>query len=223
MVNVALLITVTDGGGSSGFYEEFRKQKDALEAEKKYSFSEFLNDGGPDGYLKVWEKASGKGFGLYLWMEDDLRLSENALASLLENSEFLRHKAVIAGTVADLSGNSISGGRSRRGDVLSPDNDIPLPCQLYDLSLALVPEYVFSTVRPPSDVLCHGPLEFGYGAKVARAGVGRVVAPGVLARADRSPAVPAWRNASCPMPMRAKSLSVAVCREIIRGMRSIFG
>lgn len=81
----------------------------------------FLNDEGVGGYQKVWEKVLGIGFDFYLWMDSDLRLEEGAFASFFENSFFLRHKAVIAGTVSDLSGNLLSGGRSRHGRLLEPD------------------------------------------------------------------------------------------------------
>lgn len=122
-MNVALLITLTDDGkdGATACLEECQRQTEALTATGGYSFTTFLNDEGVGGYQKVWEKVLGIGFDFYLWMDSDLRLEEGAFASFFENSFFLRHKAVIAGTVSDLSGNLLSGGRSRHGRLLEPD------------------------------------------------------------------------------------------------------
>ena len=102
-MNVALLITLTDDGkdGATACLEECQRQTEALTATGGYSFTTFLNDEGVGGYQKVWEKVLGIGFDFYLWMDSDLRLEEGAFASFFENSFFLRHKAVIAGTVSD--------------------------------------------------------------------------------------------------------------------------
>ena len=159
-MNVALLITLTDDGkdGATACLEECQRQTEALTATGGYSFTTFLNDEGVGGYQKVWEKVLGIGFDFYLWMDSDLRLEEGAFASFFENSFFLRHKAVIAGTVSDLSGNLLSGGRSRHGRLLEPDPVIPVPCHLYDMTLTLVPEYAVRHLENP--LIYSGPIFF---------------------------------------------------------------
>ena len=116
------------------------------------------------------------------------------LECLLENSEFLRHKAVITGTVAHPDKSLLFGGRTRRGRLIEPDPIIPVPCHLFDLSIALVPEYAFSHIENPSDFFRRGLLNYGYGAKLAGAGVARMVAPGVLASTKRDPQIPSWKD-----------------------------
>ena len=224
-MNVALIISLTDGGkdGAATCLEECQRQTEALTATGGYSFTTFLNDEGVSGYQKVWEKALGEGFDFYLWMDSDLMLEEGALASFFENSFFLRHKAVIAGTVSDLSGNLLSGGRSRHGRLLQPDPVIPIPCHLYDLTLALVPDYAVRHLENPSDIFRPSLFDYGCGAKVAKAGVARVIAPGILARTGRMPELPAWKNPDRPAPERFLSLLKACNREFIRVMHSIFG
>lgn len=223
-MNVAVLITLTDDGkdGSATCLEECQRQTEALTATGGYSFTTFLNGGGISGYQKVWEKALGGGFDFYLWMDSDLRLEEGALASFFENSFFLRHKAVIAGTVSDLSGNLLSGGRSRHGRLLEPDPVIPIPCHLYDLTLTLVPEYAVRHLENPSDIFRPSLFDYGYGAKVAKAGVARVIAPGILARTGIEPELPAWKNPDKPTSERIMSLFRACNSEFVRVMHSIF-
>lgn len=195
MPKVAILITVIpENDGCEGCLEECQKQIDAVSSEGRYTFSIFLNSEGPEGYQAVLEKAAAEGNDLFLWMDQDLMLCEGALASLLENSEFLRHKAVITGTVARSDKTLLFGGRTRRGRLIEPDPVIPVPCQLFDMSLALVPGYAFSHMVTISDFFHRGMMDYGYGAKVADAGVSRVIAPGIIARTGRKPEIPVWRD-----------------------------
>jgi len=223
-MNVAVLITLADDGkdGAVTCLEECQRQMEALTATGGYSFTTFLNNGGISGYPMVWEKASRDGFDFYLWMDSDLRLEEGALASFFENSFFLRHKAVIAGTVSDLSGNLLYGGRSRHGRLLEPDPVIPIPCHLYDLALTLVPEYVVRHLENPYDIFRPSLFDYGCGAKVAKAGVARVIAPGILARTGMKPELPAWKNPDKPTSERILSLFRACNSEFVRVMHSIF-
>ena len=223
MYDVALLITVLEGGdGSVACLEECQRQTDAMTATGEYSFSIFMNDRGVAGYRKVWEEAASQRFDFYLWIDSDLLLTEGALASFFENSMFLRHKAVITGTVADLSGNLMYGGRSRHGRLLEPDKVIPVPCHLYDMAFTLVPEYAVRHLEDPSDIFRPSLFDYGYGAKVAKAGVARVIAPDILARTGRKPEPPAWKNPEKAMTERILSLMKACNREFIRVMHSIF-
>lgn len=223
MSEVALLINVRNGGGdSSGCLEECQRQTDALAAGGEYSFSIFINDEGAAGYQKVWDRVSSGNFDFYLWMDADLRLEEGALFSLFENSGFLRHKAVIAGTVSDLSGNLLSGGRSRHGRLLEPDPIIPVPCHLYDMALTFVPEYAVRHIDNPSDIFRPSLLDYGCGKKVAKAGIARVIAPGILARTDRKPEDPVWKNPERTPKERILSLVKGCNRKFIGVMHSIF-
>ncbi len=199
MSKVALLITIQDGDDrGSGCLEECQKQVDAIASEGKYSFSIFLNNEGQDGALSVRDKASKDGADLYIWIDYDLRLREDALGCLLENSEFLRHKAVITASVSGPDRELLFGGRTRRGHLIVPDPVIPVPCHLYDMSLVLVPEYAFSMLESPADFFRRGFLDNGCGSRVAKADVARVVAPGVLASTYRRPDRPDWRNPDLP-------------------------
>lgn len=223
-MNVAIIITLADDGkeGATVCLEECQRQTEALAATEEYSFTTFLNDEGVAGYQKVWERVARHGFDFYLWMDSDLMLEEGAFASFFENSFFLRHKAVIAGTVSDLSGNLLAGGRSRHGRLLEPDSVIPVPCHLYDMTFTLVPEYAVRHLENPSDIFRPSLLDYGYGAKVAKAGIARVIAPGIMARTGRKPDLPAWKNPDKPLVERILSLIRGGNREFVRVMHSIF-
>ena len=195
MPKVAVIISILDGNASfDSCLEECQKQIDAVASEGRYSFSLFLNNEGPEGYQTVWKKAFDEGAELFFWLDHDLMLSEGSLASFLENSEFLRHKAVIAGTVTKPDRSLLFGGRGRRGRLIEPDSTIPVPCHYYDMALVLVPAYAFSRLESPSDFFRKSLLDYGYGTKVAKAGVARVVAPGIMAKTGRRVEVPSWKG-----------------------------
>lgn len=181
-MKIAAIISVTDKDDrASGCLEEVQRQIDSIEAEGKYHFSIFLNSDGRAGFQKVWEKASAEGFDFYLWIDYDLVPREDAIGVLLENSEFLRHKSIITATVCGPDKAPVFGGRNKRGKLLEPDPVIPVPCAFFDMDFALVPGYAFSCLENPSDMFRERQFDHGYGARAAKAGVKRVVAPGVLA------------------------------------------
>ena len=200
MPNVAIIISIMEGdGGSAGCLEECQRQVDAVAAEGKYSFFIILNDAGEEGYVASWEKATKAGADFFLWIDHDLILSEGAVACLLENSVFLRHKAVITGKVSRADKRLVFGGRTRRGRLLEPDPVIPIPCHLFDMAVALVPGYAFSSLENPVDFFRKSLLNYGYGNKTAKAGVARRVAPGVLGVTGRNAEIPAWKNPESTM------------------------
>ena len=212
MPKVAILICITEGDdGSSGCMEECQRQVDSIASEGRYSFSIFLGEEGENGRQAAWEKASASEPDFFLWIDHDLKLSEGALACLLENSEFLRHKAVVTGTVSDNDRNLIFGGRTRRGRLIEPDPVIPVPCQLFDLDLVLVPSVAFSSLENPAYFFRQDLMYYGFGRRLAEAGVPRMVAPGILAVTDRRIDNPSWRDPDITMK-----------EKLVRLARSLF-
>ncbi|MBP5218795.1 MAG: hypothetical protein J6Z47_07610 [Bacteroidales bacterium] len=206
MSTVAIIITIHDGDDrSSGSLEECQKQMEAIAARGKHSFSMFINNEGEAGCPAVWEKALEGKFDFYIWMDYGLRLTEGALEAFFENSGFLRNRAVIAGTVAGDDKSLLFGGRNKRGRLIEPDPTIPVPCYLYDLSLTMVPGSVVSSLDNPSDIIHRRFLDYGCGAKVAKAGIARVIAPGVLALTSRKNDMPVWKNPDKPLGDRILS------------------
>ena len=195
MPQVAIIINILpDEDSSNSCMEECQRQMDSVAAEGKYTFSFSLNDKGEDGLQSSWAKASRDGADFFLWIDHDLSLSEGMISCLLENSEFLRHKAVITGTVARPDGSLLFGGRARRGRLVDPDPTIPIPCLTYDMSVLLVPEYVFARLENPSDFFRRSLISLGFGSRVRKAGVARMVAPGILAVTKRKAEIPAWKD-----------------------------
>lgn len=220
MLKVAIIITAMgEKEKASECMAECQRQTDSLVSEEKYSFSIFMNTQGSIGLESTWSYAAKEKFDFYIFMDSDFSLAENAISTFLENSEFLRHRAIIAGTVSR-GGEIMFGGRTRRGRIVEPDPVIPVPCHLFDIDLVMIPEYAFSVLENPSDLLRMSLLDYGYGKSAAKAGVARVVAPGVLARTSRKIEIPAWKNPEIGLWERIASLNQDVFQRLIRALKA---
>lgn len=208
-------------------------QGDALQSEGKYRVSVYMvDDGSTDGtseavrerYPSVhiikgdgtlfwnqgmrlaWSEAAKEDPSFYLWINDDTLLRDGALASLMETSQFLRHRAIVAGTCEDAQGNLSYGGRTKSGKIVRPDPDIPEPCYTFNGNLVLVPRIVYNSLGNLEPFYHHTFGDYDYGVRAAAKDIIRVVAPGVLATCNRNPGVEKWRDASLPLKVRFRTL-----------------
>jgi len=202
---------------------------DALKAEAKYSFSVYMTDDGstdgvseavsekfPDvhiikgdgslywnrGMIAAWNEAAKEDYDFYLWMNNDTVPVENAFSVLLENSSYLRHRAIVVGTAEDSDGQLSYGGRTRKGRIVRPDPEIPVPCDIFNGNMVLVPSCVYKTLGTMDPKFSHGFGDFDYGIRAVKEGLTAVVAPGILAVCDRNPGIPKWRDSSLALKER---------------------
>ena len=232
-MQVAVLLTVFNRRDKTvACLDEVFRQADALKADEAYSFSLWMvDDGCTDGTAEVvrqrypqvhilrggdlywnqgmrlaWEEASRDNPDFYLWINDDTMLREGALATLMETSEFLRHKAIVVGTAAGADGALSYGGRRKSDKIVEPDATIPVPCWTFNGNLVLVPQAAWKVLGNLDPLYRHSYGDYDYGVRAAKAGVTRVVAPGVLADCPRNPGVEPWRSSAYPLRERYRFL-----------------
>lgn len=191
--------------------EECMRQIDTLAAEGKYSFSiYFMDDASTDGVLEavqeqfpkvissrstshlhingalrsLWSEAAKEKPDFYIWIDSRIVLKDKAILTLLENSTFLSHNAIIAGSVADADGNIIRGGRTKKGKIKEPDPVIPVPTFTFDGNIALIPSSAYDVIGMTSSNRKDFLGDWEYGLKAFRNDVPRVIAPGILATGD---------------------------------------
>lgn len=201
---------------------ECRMQSDSIESEGKYSV-EIVPVLQAQDILSGWDSDPASIPDLCLWLSRPLDLKEGALAALLENSEFLRHKAVIISSVSDKEGNLVYGGRTHRGRIVQPDPVIPVPCRFYDPEMLLVPEYAVRRLNYASDLFKKSFCEYAAGSKVIKAEVSRVVAPGTMATVDTIPSVSVWNDPSSSFLDKSLTLLKQAGSSLIRIIHSIHG
>ncbi|MGN0202812.1 MAG: hypothetical protein ACI399_07920 [Candidatus Cryptobacteroides sp.] len=205
----------------SACVEECRRQCDQLVTREGDSIDIILNEKGSAG-CSLWDSCPENIPDFCLWLGRPVLLKENAVSSLMLNSGFLRHKAIIACTVADQDGKPLYGGRLKRGKLLEPDSTIPVPCHLYDTAMLFVPYDAFARVAIPSDIFTQSFFDYGCGEKPCRAGVPRVLAPGILASTSDAKQIPAMLDPSLSLAKRIEAFIVTVFQEAARAVRSLF-
>ncbi len=154
------------------------------------------------GMCAAWDEAAKTAPDFYLWLNDDTMIMPGAIAVLLENSTYLGHRAIIAGTAQDKEGKLSYGGRTRFGRIVTPDPMIPEACDIFNGNLVLVPDYVYRRLGTLDRVYSHSFGDFDYGVRAAKKGLTAVVAPGILAECGRNGQVPKWRRPEVPLKAR---------------------
>lgn len=191
-------IYLVDDGSSDGTAEAVREKFPQVKLTEG-SGNLFWNQ----GMRLAWDNASHeKDYDFYLWVNDDISMKDNAIASLLENSAFLGGKAIIAGTAEDSAGVLSYGGRTKSLRIIVPDKTIPVPCYCFNGNLVLVPRYAYSILGNLDPSYHHSFGDYDYGVRAAKAGVARVVCPGILCVCDRNPGIPKWRDSSYSLKER---------------------
>ena len=222
MQRLAILITAYNGRDKVlACLAECYRQADRLSAEGRYEVDIWLNDDGStegiseavllrfpkvhlshsDGTLywskglrKVWLEASEEKYDFYLWLDYKMVLHDNAIYTLLDNSSFLGHRAIVVGSIESEDGILCRGGRSRSSRLIEPDPVIPKPCYIFDGRLALAPKFVFDRLGAMDGRYRHKLGDYDYAIRAYKAEINRVVAPGILGVCAREPAVLPWRD-----------------------------
>lgn len=191
-------IYVLDDGSSDG-------TSDAVK-EKYPQVRLFRGDGNlywNRGMMELWQKAAReRDYDFYFWIKCRVHLLEGALASMLENSAFLRHNAIVAGTAVDQDGELSFGGRTRYNRIIAPDPTIPVPCYTFDGVLVLIPRSVFKTVGNLDRIYRHRFGDRDYGVRAFKEDITRVVNPGILCVYARNCRIPPWRDSGHSLRQR---------------------
>ena len=145
-----------------------------------------MGDEWSNGLKTLWEYVAEKKYDFYLILDSGIHLEDGALACLMENSKFLKDRAIIAGTISDKDGKiCLYGGLNKHGKVMVPDDILPLPCTTFDGKLVLVPNHVFQTIGNIDSLHVYRFPDYEYGRRAKRNGLNVVIAPRILGSDDR--------------------------------------
>lgn len=125
------------------------------------------------GMRKAWQTAidSNEKYEFYLWFNDDAELYENALEVMFDSYANSDKSSIISGAFCDKDGNASYGGRDRKSNILTPNNEL-LPIYLMNGNLVLIPTTVVEGVGIIDKVFTHSFGDWDYGCRAIENGYG---------------------------------------------------
>jgi GT2 family glycosyltransferase len=184
------------------------------------------------GMRKAFDAAMEEGFDAYLWLNDDVRLFEDAISRIVATAEAaaLEGKpAIIAGSMCDPNtGLSTYGGyRVRKSglrmhfDQVYPDSIRALPCDTVTGNFVLIPQSVARVLGNLDVAFRHYRGDLDYGLRGKKAGISVLVGPGYFGEcADDTKIAGTWRDRTQPFSQRWTQLMSA--KGIPVGERVLF-
>ena len=184
--DVTLKIFLTDDASADGTADAV---KNAFPNVNVYHGSGSLFWAG--GMRNTWREALASNADYYLLLNDDTLLTDNAVAALLQCSNYVKSKgskpAICVGSTADDETGKISyGGRKLtdknswgEGSFVFSETEY-VNCDVANANILLVPAEIVKQLGILSEKFTHGLADYDYTLKVKKAGFGLVVAPGFL-------------------------------------------
>jgi GT2 family glycosyltransferase len=150
----------------------------------------------------AWRTALTESFDAYLWLNDDVVLSETAIAVLVET--FTQHQeskgeaCIVAGCLKDPETDAYTYGVALRGSTWHPGRWIMIEPSATESTLVesfhgnvvLVPHAVVDKIGIIDEVFSHGMGDSDYSLRALKAGIPIVAAPGYVGTCQMNPAQP---------------------------------
>jgi GT2 family glycosyltransferase len=183
---VTLDLYVLDDASSDGTSERIAEQ--FPEATLLHGNGQLYWNG---GMRRAFAAAMAGDYDYYLWMNDDTRLDDGALAVLLDTERWLRaggeEAVIVAGSTKHPdSGELTYGGvvrpyrwRPLRTELVEP-GDAPRPCETMNGNATLISRAVVRRVGNIDPAFAHGAGDFDYGLRARAAGCSVWIAPGMI-------------------------------------------
>lgn len=150
------------------------------------------------GMRRAFAAALERDYDSYLWLNDDTRLDDDALAQLLGTHEQLvangEGEAIVAGSTRDPDSGVVTYGgvlrtspwRPLRFRLISPGSQ-PLPCDTMNGNCVLIPRTIARHLGNLDPGFTHSLGDWDYGLRARAAGFSVWIAPGTLATCSHNP------------------------------------
>lgn len=147
------------------------------------------------GMIKAWRVAAPSDYDFYLWLNDDVKLYNDAIERLLFESEKHLNKAIIGGSMCSYEGDTIVsyGGRINRHHLIQ-DVSQPVSCNTLSGNLVLIPRYVYQIVGMNDPLFRHAGGDLDYCLRAKTLGVEVCLASGIYGVCPREDSMPKWAN-----------------------------
>lgn len=163
------------------------------------------------GMILAWQTAldSGEPFDAFLLVNDDVELAANAFEVLLETARRTGPNAIVVGSVQDPETGELSYGgvictspwHPGRTELV-PASDTIQAADTLNANCALVLSACVNQIGILDPVFSHAIGDFDYGLRAKKAGIGVVVAPGILGRCRKNRLMDSWRRRKVSLRQR---------------------
>lgn len=130
------------------------------------------------GMRKAWQKALEIGFDIYIWLNDDVELFNNALSDLFETHELMSRRwgdqVIISGSMID----PVTHNRSYGGALLERGKEVPIepgtqPKEVHIIAgnCVLIPKAVVGKIGNLERRFTHGMGDYDYALRARKNGV----------------------------------------------------
>lgn len=124
------------------------------------------------GMRKAWIEASkSKDYDFYFWLNDDLLLYDDSFEEMLQCSELMNHKAIIAGLVQETTTKQVIYGGFDKDKHLIEANGTLNEVNNLNGNFVLVPKCVFEKIGVFDPVYHHDLGDIAYGHEAHRRGL----------------------------------------------------
>jgi len=159
------------------------------------------------GMHLAWNEAVKKNYDYYLWLNDDIILFDYAISRLIECSKLYNDKSIIVGSACSTTdSNIITWGGNFQKTGLIRDLTKPVPCDLINGNIVLIPKFVYDKVGLNDPYFHHSLGDFDYGLRAKKHNIQSIVAPGIYGQCDIHATIPTWRNPSVSLKKRWYSI-----------------
>ena len=167
-----------------------------------------------DGMRLAWIEAIKRDYDYYLWLNDDTRIYENTLHTMLDTAKEIRkidkREGIVVGSIRDPDTDKHTyGGVKRIGSTLGfrlvAPTDKAQRCDTMNGNCVLVPRSVARVTGNLSSKFTHAIADTDYGLRVGKDGFSCWVAPGYIGECQQG-VPPDWTNPEIPLHERLKNL-----------------
>jgi len=193
----SLTVYLTDDGCTDGTIESIEKQfPDVIILHGNGNL--FWNRG---MYL-AWNKAIINSYDLYLWLNDDTYIFDDALDRLVECSSHYYNQIVVGSTCSSIDLNDITYGGILQHKGLIRDLSTPIECDTFNGNIVLIPRSVYERVGINDPIFHHSLGDFDYGLRAKKIGIKSIVSSGIYGRCDLHKNISVWCDPSIPFKIR---------------------
>lgn len=166
------------------------------------------------GMRMAMSAAVSDGFDFYLWLNDDTRLSLDALVRLSDTQESLSdERAIVVGSLHDPVTLELTYGGSKSTSRINPfklkmlePSEATQRCDVFNGNVVLIPSAAIEVLGNLSDRLKHRGGDYEFALRAKRAGIPAWIAPGYYGSCSRNPVANTWRDARLPARQRVQKL-----------------